>query len=129
MRESRAEGQARAIVLQPRPLSLKRLYYIYASFLNSNPAPERYRPESVDTFVTQWVESSSGSESYRERHCRSDGFLGQSDGDLISRKLTKSAPNMEYTKDPDGFTVPLTPASTGSRSYSQSIGPFNAAGG
>jgi len=106
---------------QPKPLPLKRPL---ASFLEdsvdpppSSPAPKRYRPESVDSLVTQWVESASGSESYRERHCRSDTLLGHSDGDLIPRRLTKSAPNMEYRRDADGFALPPTPASTRSRSY------------
>ncbi len=105
---------------QPKPLPLKRSH---ASFLEdlvdplpSSPAPKRYRPESVDSFVTQWVESASGSESYRERHCRSDTLLGHSDGDIIPRRLTKSAPNMEYRRDADGFALPPTPASTKSRS-------------
>ncbi|KAG9231564.1 hypothetical protein BJ875DRAFT_113334 [Amylocarpus encephaloides] len=75
----------------------------------------RYHPESVDGFVTQWVES-VGSESYRERHCQSDTLLGHSDGDFIPRRLSKSAPNMEYRRD-DGFALPPTPASTRSLSY------------
>ncbi|KAK5013183.1 hypothetical protein LTR60_003999 [Cryomyces antarcticus] len=106
---------------KPKPLPLKRPH---ASFLEdlvdplpSSPAPKRYCPESVDSFVTQWVESASGSESYRERHCRSDTLLGHSDGDIIPRRLTKSAPNMEYRRDADGFALPQTPASTRSRSY------------
>src|SRR5271154_1849903 len=113
---------------QPKPLPLKRPH---ASFLEdfvdqipSSPTLKRHRPESV---VTQWLESISGSESYRERHCRSDSHLGHSDGDLISRRLTKSAPNIEYTRDADRFAVPPTPTSTGSRSYAQSFGPFDAA--
>ncbi|KAH8760748.1 hypothetical protein BGZ57DRAFT_708133, partial [Hyaloscypha finlandica] len=116
-----AEQEAKTVQRQPKPLPLKRPH---ASFLEdlvdplpSSPAPKRYRPESVDSFVTQWVESASGSESYRERHCRSDTFLGHSDGDTIPRRLTKSAPNMEYRRDADGFALPPTPASTRSRSY------------
>jgi hypothetical protein len=61
-----------------------------------------------------------------ERHCRSDTLLGHSDRDLIPRRLTKSVPNMEYPRD-DGFVMPPTPASTGSRSYGQSFVPFDAA--
>jgi len=34
---------------------------------------------------------------------------------------------MEYTRDVDKFVVPPTPASTGSRSYAQSLGPLDAA--
>jgi hypothetical protein len=69
------------------------------------------------TVVTQWLESISGSESYRERHCRSDTLLRHSDDDLIPRRLTKSAPNMGYTQDADRFALPPTPASTWSRSF------------
>jgi hypothetical protein len=111
---------------QPKPLPLKRSH---ASFLEdsidqlpSSPAPKRYRPKSVDSFVTQWVESGSelncrsvlGSEleSYRGRHCRSDTLLGHSDGELIPRRLAKSVgaePNMEFARDNDGFVVPPIP--------------------
>lgn len=118
---------------QPKPLPLKRPHALFlqdtVDLLPSNPAPKRYLPESVDSFVTLWVESASGSgsESYRERHCRSDTLLGHSDGDIIPRRLTKSAPNMEYTRDADGFALSPTPASTGSRSYAQSVGPLDAA--
>ncbi|KAG9234214.1 hypothetical protein BJ875DRAFT_534914 [Amylocarpus encephaloides] len=118
---------------QPKPLPLKRPHVLFfedtVGLLPSNPTPKRYRPESVDSFVTQWVESASGSgsESYRERHCRSDTLLGHSDSDIIPRRLTKSAPNIEYTRDANGFALPPTPASTGSRPYAQSVGPLDAA--
>lgn len=109
-------------IQQPNPLPLQRPY---ASFLEDSvdqlpPSPtlKRYRPEAVDTFVTQWVESISESESYRKRYCRSDSLLTHSDGDLIPRRLTKSAPNMAYRQDADRFTVPPTPA--------QSVGTFDA---
>ena len=118
-------------VLQPKPLPLKRQY---TSFLkdfvdqsSSSPAPKRYCPESVDRSVTQWVEASSGSESYRERHCRSENLLGHSADEFSSRRLTKSTPNMKSTRDAARFVAPPTPASTGSRSNTQSIGPFDAA--
>ena len=101
---------------QPKPLPLKRLQ---ASFLegldepiNSSIALKRYRFKSVDNFVTQWIESTSGSESYRGRHCRSDTLITHSDGITIPRRLTKSAPNMEFGRDTDGFALPPTPAST-----------------
>jgi hypothetical protein len=102
---------------QPKPLPLKRPH---ASFLEdfvdqlpSSPTLKRHRPEFV---VTRWLESISGSESYRERHCRSDTLLDHSDAELVPRRLTRSAPNMEYTLDADGFVMPPTPTSTGSRS-------------
>ena len=103
---------------QPKPVPLQRPY---ASFLEdlvdqlpSSPALKRSRPESV---VTQWLESISGSEPYRERHCRSDTLLGHSDGELIPRRLTKSAPSMECPRDADGFLIQQTPTPTGSHSY------------
>ena len=109
-------------VQQPKPLPSKRSY---ASFLDesidkhpSSPTLKKYRPEAVDNFVIQWVESISGSESYRERHCRSDSLFDHSDGDLISRRLTKSAPNMGSIRDADGFVVPPTSA--------QPVGTFDA---
>ncbi len=111
------EKLLQTIQQQPKPLPLKRPHasFLEDSFdqLPSSPARKRYRPESVDSFVTEWLES----ESYRERHCRSDTLLGHSDGEPIPRRLTKSAPNMGYTRDADGFALPPTPASTRSRSY------------
>jgi hypothetical protein len=112
------EKFVQTIQQQPKPLPLKRPH---ASFLEdfvdqlpSSPTLKRHRPKSV---VAQWLESISGSESYRERHCRSDTLLGHSDGELIPKRLTKSAANMEYTRVADGFAVPPTPTSTRSRSY------------
>ncbi len=94
---------------QPKPLPLKRPHALLlediVNPLPLSPAPKRYRPESVDSFVTQWVESD------RERYCRSDTLLGHSDGNLIPRRLTKSASNMEYKRDADGFALPKTPVS------------------
>jgi hypothetical protein len=109
------------ILHQPKPLPLKRPHasFLEDSFdpLPSSPAPKRCRPESVDTLVTQWLVSVSGSESYRERHCRSDTLLSHSDGDMIIPRRTKSAPNLEYRRDSDGFTLPPTPASTSLHSH------------
>src|SRR5947209_2144296 len=104
--------QTHKTVQQPKPLPLKRPH---ASFLEdfvdhlpSRPVPKRFRLASV---VTKWIESISESESYPERHCRSDTFLGHSDGELIPRRLAKSAPNIEHTWDSNGFVMPPTPAS------------------
>jgi hypothetical protein len=112
--------QTRKTVQQPKPLPLKRPH---ASFLEdsvdkvpSSPTPKRHHTESD---ITQWVESISGSKSYRERHCRSDTLLGHSDGELIPRRLTISAPNMEYTRDADGFVMPPAPTSW----YAPSVAP------
>ncbi|TAQ90076.1 hypothetical protein B7494_g1587 [Chlorociboria aeruginascens] len=79
-----------------------------------------FQASSVDKFVTQWIESGSeldcrsdtlfGSEleSYRERHCQSDTLLGHLDRDLIPRRLTKSASNMDFVRNTEGFVVPPT---------------------
>lgn len=99
-------------VQQPKPIPLKRPFTSLLEDLvdqpSSCPAPKRYRPESVDRFVTQRVEPTSQSETYRERHCRSDNLLGYPDGDLISRRLTKSTPNMVYPAA-SRLTMPPTP--------------------
>jgi hypothetical protein len=111
-------------IQQPKPLSLKRPHASvlegFVDHLPSSPALKGYRPESA---AIQWLESNSESESYRERHCRSDTLLGHSDGDIIPRRLTKSALNMEYTRDADGFVVLSTPASIASRvsSFAESV--------
>ncbi|KAL7926037.1 hypothetical protein ACQKWADRAFT_281581 [Trichoderma austrokoningii] len=76
------------------------------------PAPKRPRASFledqvglIDT-VYEWLESVG---SDREKRCRSDSYLYASDGDPISRKLTRSAPEMAYARDADGFVVPSTP--------------------
>ncbi|KAM3071601.1 hypothetical protein ACMFMG_009477 [Clarireedia jacksonii] len=119
----RIEDEEAEQVVKPKPLPLKRPY---ASFLGesvdhnpSSPASKKYRPDAVNAFVTHWVESISGSESYRKPHCRSDSLFTHSDGDPISRRLTKSTPNMANKHDADGYAVPLTPA--------RSVGTFDAA--
>jgi hypothetical protein len=50
-------------------------------------------PDSASSFVSEWLES-VGSEDHP-----------------IPRRLTKSAPEMEYSQDAEGFMVPPTPAS------------------
>jgi hypothetical protein len=113
-------------VQEPRPLPLQRPF---ASFLGDsldmlvpNHDVNGYGPEPVDDFVSQWLESISGPHSYRQGHCRSDTFLGQSDGDLVSRRLTKSAPNLQYVWNAGGFALPTpTPASTQSFSRQEDM--------
>ncbi|KXX83304.1 hypothetical protein MMYC01_200195 [Madurella mycetomatis] len=85
----------------------------YVSFLKDfvDPVPPS---ESVYTFVSEWLNSV---EPDRDQRCRSDSHLQRPGDDPISRKLAKSAPEMSYTRDTDGFTVPLMPVSTGSRPY------------
>ncbi|KAJ8064711.1 hypothetical protein OCU04_007031 [Sclerotinia nivalis] len=115
---------------QPKPLNLKRSH---ASFLESIVAEppfippskrHRYCSESVDNFVTHWLESTSdaASASHRRLHCHSDSFLNFPNIDYIPRRLTKSTSNMPYTqederhmgsyvpkRDNDGFILPPAP--------------------
>lgn len=102
-------------VSQPKPKPFKDSY---ASFLKDFVDPVHSGPHStsVHSFVSEWLESIG---TDREKRCRSDSHLHYSNGELISRHLTRSEPSMGYTKDADGFTLPLPPtlASIGSRSY------------
>ncbi|KAI0403527.1 hypothetical protein F4802DRAFT_292129 [Xylaria palmicola] len=109
----KAEHRDKATLQQPEPRPPKRPY---ASFLKDfvDPVHPHPRPESLHTFVSEWLESVG---SDREKRCRSDSHLHHSEHDPVSRQLTRSAPEMDYTRDADGFAVPPTPASTGSQSY------------
>ncbi|KAF4511874.1 hypothetical protein G6O67_001078 [Ophiocordyceps sinensis] len=104
-----AEKAAKTTLQQPKP---KRPY---ASFLKDfvDPVHTGRHPASVYTFVSEWLESVG---SDRERRCRSDSHLSDShlhhsDGDPISRQLTRSAPEMDYPRDADGFAIPPMPSS------------------
>lgn len=96
---------------QPEPRPPKRPY---ASFLKDfvDPIHPHPRPESLHALVSEWLESVG---SDREKRCRSDSHLHHLDHDPVSRQLTRSAPEVGYTRDADGFAVPPTPASTRSR--------------
>jgi hypothetical protein len=97
---------------QPKPNPPK---HSYASFLEDfiDPVHLSPGPASVHTFVSKWLESVG---SNREKHCRSDSFHRSKDVP-ISRQLTRSVPEIDRTRDADGFVVPPPPASTRSRSY------------
>ncbi|POS68581.1 hypothetical protein DHEL01_v213025 [Diaporthe helianthi] len=88
----------------------------YPSFLKDfvDPVNLATDPVPVHRSVFEWLESVR---SDREERCRSDGYLRPSDHDLSSRQLSGSAPDMGRSRDADGFAVPLTPGSTGSRSF------------
>ncbi|KAK3323912.1 hypothetical protein B0T19DRAFT_216741 [Cercophora scortea] len=109
----KAEQADETALHQPQPKPFKRPY---AAFLRDFVDPIHPGPgtTSVHTFVSEWLESVG---SDREKHCRSDSHLHHSDDVPISRQLTKSAPEMGYTRDADGFVAPPTPASIVSRSY------------
>ncbi|KAH8902627.1 hypothetical protein BR93DRAFT_987812 [Coniochaeta sp. PMI_546] len=57
-------------------------------------------PTHVDSFVSEWLD-----------------HLHHLDDVSISRQFTRSAPEMGYTRDADGFAVPPTPASTRASSF------------
>ncbi|KPM39861.1 hypothetical protein AK830_g6709 [Neonectria ditissima] len=71
------------------------------------------RADSEHSLVLEWLEAAG---SDRDRRCRSDSHLQPAVDSPIPRELAKSAPAMGYTRDDDGFAVPPTPVSTGSRS-------------
>lgn len=73
------------------------------------------------------MESTSVSESYQEKHCRSDSTLGNSDGNSIPCKRARSEPNMDQIQDSQEFAVPSIPASSRSCSDSQCGQLFKAA--
>ncbi|KAF2245124.1 hypothetical protein BU26DRAFT_533225 [Trematosphaeria pertusa] len=110
VKEGKAEQADKRTLQQPKPNPPK---HSYASFLEDfvDPVHVNTRPTSVHAFVSEWLESVG---SDREKRCRSDTYLHRSDNP-ISRNLTRSAPDMSSTRDIDGFAVPPTPLSTGSR--------------
>ncbi|KAI1106983.1 hypothetical protein F4804DRAFT_256427 [Jackrogersella minutella] len=122
----RAQSADKTTIIQhPKPKPA------HAAFLKkfvepSQPGP---RSSSVDSFVSEWLQSVG---SNRNTRCRSDSCLSQLVSEPVSRQLAKSAPQMGHTRDADGFTVPPTPVSTGSRPRadidSASVAPSDATG-
>ncbi|KAI0102470.1 hypothetical protein GGR51DRAFT_527478 [Nemania sp. FL0031] len=93
-----------ATLQQPKPQPPKRPY---ASFLQDFLDPVRPGcPESVHTFVSEWLESIG---SDRKKRCRSDSHLHHSD-DSVPRQLTRSASEMGCTQGADGIAVPPPPS-------------------
>ncbi|KAG8417266.1 hypothetical protein J3459_012472 [Metarhizium acridum] len=109
----RADQVNKTTLQHPKPSSTKR---VHASFLRDfvDPIHLNTRSASVHTSVSNWLESVGSDPVSR---CRSDSYLCRSNDDIISRQVTKSAPEMGHVRDADGFVVPPTPASTGSWSY------------
>ncbi|KAF2456097.1 hypothetical protein BDY21DRAFT_347885 [Lineolata rhizophorae] len=106
----RAEPVGKTTIIQhPKPKPP------HAAFLEKSVEPfePRFRSDSVDSFVYEWLESVG---SDRNTHCRSDSCLNQLASEPVPRQLAKSAPQMQYTRDADGFAVPPKPVSTGSQS-------------
>ncbi|KUI62584.1 hypothetical protein VP1G_09713 [Cytospora mali] len=96
-----------AVIQNPKPKSP------YAAFLKNFVESSLPRSGSVDSSVSEWLESVG---SDRNTYCRSDSCLSQFVSEPVPRQGTKSVPQMDYTRDADGFMVPPTPISTGSRS-------------
>ncbi|KAF7874903.1 hypothetical protein EAF04_002077 [Stromatinia cepivora] len=115
---------------QPKPLNLERSHASFLESLVAEPPSvppskrHRYCSESVDSFVTHWLESTSdtASASHRRIYCRSDSFLNFTSINYIPRRLTKLTSNMPYTqeddwqigsyaprRDNDGHILPPTP--------------------
>ncbi|KAJ8125690.1 hypothetical protein O1611_g7947 [Lasiodiplodia mahajangana] len=101
------------ILQQPKP---KPSTQPYALFLKDfiDPVSSHSRPEYVYTSVSEWLESVG---SDREKRCRSDSYLDHGDDGPILRENTRSAPEMAYTRDADGFVTPPMPPSV--RSFSE----------
>ncbi|KAI1149631.1 hypothetical protein F4825DRAFT_468843 [Nemania diffusa] len=106
--DEKAEQAGKTTLQQPKPNRPKRPY---ASFLKDfvDPVHAGPHPTSLHSFVSEWLQAIG---SDRERRCRSDSHLYRLDNDPVPRQLTRSAPEMDYTRDADGFVVPLTLAST-----------------
>ncbi|APA07979.1 hypothetical protein sscle_03g027490 [Sclerotinia sclerotiorum 1980 UF-70] len=113
---------------EPKPIDLKRSHASFLESFAAEPPPSspskrsRYCSESVDNFITHWLESTSdaASASDRRTYCRSGSFLDPSNDDYIPRRPAKSISNMPYTeedmgssvpkRDNDGFILPPTPS-------------------
>ena len=113
---------------QPNDLYSKRPHAAFleddVSLFPSEPATMQSRPESVDSSVTRWVEATFEMEICRKRYCHSDTLLTHSHGELISRRMTNSVPNMGSKIDKEGFLSPLEPLSIPSGSdRASSSGP------
>ncbi|KAF2245255.1 hypothetical protein BU26DRAFT_522349 [Trematosphaeria pertusa] len=94
------------------------------------PAPKRPRASFLEDHVgltdriSGWLESIG---SDREKRCRSDSYLHASSDDPIPRNRTRSAPQMAYNRDADGYAMPPTPNSYAG-SFAPSIAPSGDAG-
>ncbi|KAI0388452.1 hypothetical protein F5Y17DRAFT_452771 [Xylariaceae sp. FL0594] len=104
--DEKSEQAVKTTLQQPKPTPPPGQY---PSFLKDfvDPPP----PESIHATVFEWLAS------VVPERCRSDSCLQSSADDPIARNLARSAPEMSYTRHPDGFAVPPTPVSAGSLSY------------
>ncbi len=97
---------AQTTIQQPKPTTSKRSY---AAFLEDfvDPIHSGSRSEPTHELVSGWLETDFGSN--RKKYSQSDSALHRSSDGPVSRELTRSAPNMSYTRDTDGYIVPPTP--------------------
>jgi hypothetical protein len=76
-----------------------------------------FRPESVGSFVTEWLESvdtpidKRSNSNLNTHRCRSD-ILRRSENQTPRGRPTNSEPDMSHRIDADGFRVPSAPASS-----------------
>ncbi|PFH63399.1 hypothetical protein XA68_12363 [Ophiocordyceps unilateralis] len=97
-------------------LSQERARWMPTSVLKQTREPDHLGSESLHSFVLDWLDS-VGSEKIKKR-CLSVSHLDGKHGDPAARAI-KSDPGMTSRRDPHGFTVPPTPASTGPRYSSE----------
>lgn len=83
------------------------------------------RSSPLNRFVSEWLQSVG---SARNTRCRSDSFLTQLVSEPVPRQLARSAPQMENTRDADGFLIPSSPASARPRSQADIAGASIATG-
>jgi hypothetical protein len=82
---------------------------------NSARFDAQHQSDFGNSLVSSWLDSIHG--SGRNTYCRSDSYLHRSVASPILRHVSKSAPTMGDLRDADGFVVPPTPVSTGSRPH------------
>ncbi|KAI0873190.1 hypothetical protein GGS24DRAFT_517892 [Hypoxylon argillaceum] len=109
------EQRDKITLQQPEPRHPKRLYTSFLKDFVDLVHPHSH-PDSLDPFVSEWVDAVES----REKLCRSDSHVYRSSVDPVSRHLTRSAPEIGYTKETDEFLAPLTPLFTKSQSYPSS---------
>ncbi|KAM7204975.1 hypothetical protein V8F33_001216 [Rhypophila sp. PSN 637] len=120
-RQPRAEDKKAEQVAEPLMCGIKR-----TTLQQPQPTALGCRPSFLRDFIDSGIPADSGSTvlewlksvgSGREERCRSASYLQCSGDDPVPRNFARSAPEMGDTRDADGFAVPPTPVSAGSRSY------------
>ena len=97
-----------ATLQQPKPL--RRLYASSLKGFVDSVHPNY--PQFVYTFVCEWLDSVG---SDRETCCRLDSHLNRSDSSPVPSQLTRSTPDIGYTRCVDRWIIPSNLCSTGSQ--------------